>query len=383
MRALNLITIAFKYVVRNRTRSILTVFGVATGMFLFGTIETMQDSLKNATEITANDTTLVVYRENRYCPSTSRLPEYYKDEIKKIKGVESVIPVQIVVNNCGTSLDVVVFRGIPSGRINAISKNIEVLNGSVNEWLTREDGALIGANLAQRRRLDVGDSFDAAGVTVVVSGIIRSAESSQDDNVAYVHLPFLQQASRVGLGTVTQFLVKVSDSSLLNSVSRQIDNRFKTESEPTDTTPEKAFFASTAKELIELIGFSRWIGIASVFAVIGLIANTILIAVRSKISEHAILKTIGYSQLSISWLIISEAIILSVVGGIAGIAGASIFLHLQKITIGNEGLALAFIPSFSVWLKGFSLSLLLGIVAGVYPAWLAGRQSIASNLRTA
>ena len=383
MRALNLITIAFKYVVRNRTRSILTVFGVATGMFLFGTIETMQDSLKNATEITANDTTLVVYRENRYCPSTSRLPEYYKDEIKKIKGVESVIPVQIVVNNCGTSLDVVVFRGIPADRINAISKNIEVLNGSINEWLTREDGTLIGANLAQRRRLDVGDSFDAAGVTVVVSGIIRSAESSQDDNVAYVHLPFLQQASRVGLGTVTQFLVKVSDSSLLNSVSRQIDNRFKTESEPTDTTPEKAFFASTAKELIELIGFSRWIGIASVFAVIGLIANTILIAVRSKISEHAILKTIGYSQLSISWLIISEAIILSVVGGIAGIAGASIFLHLQKITIGNEGLALAFIPSFSVWLKGFSLSLLLGFVAGVYPAWLAGRQSIASNLRTA
>ena len=383
MKALNLITIAFKYVVRNRTRSILTVFGVATGMFLFGTIETMQDSLKNATEITANDTTLVVYRENRYCPSTSRLPEYYKDEIKKIKGVESVIPVQIVVNNCGTSLDVVVFRGIPADRINAISKNIEVLNGSVNEWLTREDGALIGANLAQRRRLDVGDSFDAAGVTVVVSGIIRSAESSQDDNVAYVHLPFLQQASRVGLGTVTQFLVKVSDSSLLNSVSRQIDNRFKTESEPTDTTPEKAFFASTAKELIELIGFSRWIGIASVLAVIGLIANTILIAVRSKISEHAILKTIGYSQLSISWLIISEAIILSVAGGIGGIGGASIFLHLQKITIGNEGLALAFIPSFSVWLKGFSLSLLLGIVAGVYPAWLAGRQSIASNLRTA
>ena len=383
MRVLNLITIAFKYVVRNRTRSILTVFGVATGMFLFGTIETMQDSLKNATEITANDTTLVVYRENRYCPSTSRLPEYYKDEIKKIMGVESVIPVQIVVNNCGTSLDVVVFRGIPADRINAISKNIEVLHGSVNEWLTREDGALIGANLAQRRRLDVGDSFDAAGVTVVVSGIIRSAESSQDDNVAYVHLPFLQQASRVGLGTVTQFLVKVSDSSLLNSVSRQIDNRFKTESDPTDTTPEKAFFASTAKELIELIGFSRWIGIASVFAVIGLIANTILIAVRSKISEHAILKTIGYSQLSISWLIISEAIILSVVGGIAGIAGASIFLHFQKITIGNEGLALAFIPSFSVWLKGFSLSLLLGIVAGVYPAWLAGRQSIASNLRTA
>ena len=90
-------------------------------MFLFGTIETMQDSLKNATEITANDTTLVVYRENRYCPSTSRLPEYYKDEIKKIKGVESVIPVQIVVK-VRNKLGCCGFRGIPADRINAISK---------------------------------------------------------------------------------------------------------------------------------------------------------------------------------------------------------------------------------------------------------------------
>lgn len=383
MSILNLVTVAAKYVIRNRIRSTLTVFGVATGMFLFTSIETMQDSLKNATEITANDTTLVVYRENRYCPSTSRLPEYYKNEIKKIQGVESVIPVQIVVNNCGTSLDVVVFRGIPSHQINAISKDINVLQGSIGEWIEREDSALIGANLAERRRLRIGDSFDAAGITVTVAGIIRSSESSQDDNVAYVHLPFLQQASRFGLGTVTQFLVQVSDSSLLDSVSSQIDNRFKSETEPTHTSPEKAFFASTAKELIELIGFSRWIGIASVFAVVGLIANTIMIAVRSKISEHAILKTIGYSQLSISWLVISEAIILSFVGGITGVASASLFLHLQTITIGNEGLAIAFIPSFSIWIKGFIFSLALGFVAGIYPALRAGQESIAGNLRTA
>ena len=90
MRALNLITIAFKYVVRNRTRSILTVFGVATGMFLFGTIETMQDSLKNATEITANDTTLVVYRENRYCPSTSRPLSITRMRSKRLRELKAL-----------------------------------------------------------------------------------------------------------------------------------------------------------------------------------------------------------------------------------------------------------------------------------------------------
>ena len=54
-------------------------------------------------------------------------------------------------------MDVVVFRGIPPDQINAISKDIDVLNGSVKQWLTREDGALIGTNLAQRRRLSVGE----------------------------------------------------------------------------------------------------------------------------------------------------------------------------------------------------------------------------------
>ena len=377
MKSLKLIVVAAKYALRNRTRSILTIVGVATGMFLFTTIETMQDSLKSATSITANDTTLIVFRENRFCPSTSELPEYYENEIKKIDGVTDVIPVKILVNNCGTSLDVVVFRGIPSSKVGALSKKMEFLHGSLVKWLEREDGALVGVNLAQRRRLHVGDSFDAAGVTVTVAGIIRSSESSQDENIAYV----LQQSSRAGLGAVTQFMVKVEDSSILDSVARQIDLKFKPEPEPTTTSPEKAFFASTAKELIELISFSRWIGAASVFAVIGLIANTILIAVRGKISENAVLQTLGYSRGAIAWLVIAEAVILSTVGGVVGVSSATVFLHMQSITIGNEGLAIAFIPSHSVWLAGFFLSWALGVVAGAYPAWQASSHSIVENLR--
>jgi putative ABC transport system permease protein len=382
MKILNLCTLAAKYVARNRTRSFLTIAGVATGMFLFATIETMQESLKEATVVTANDTTLVVYRENRFCPATSRLPEYYKEDIERIDGVTGVLPMQIVVNNCGTSLDVVVFRGILKQQITILSENIIFEEGSIDQWLAREDGALVGTNLAQRRRLKTGDTFDAAGITVTVAGIIQSAESSQDDNVAFVHLPFLQQASRIGLGVVTQFTVKVRDSSLLDSVSQEIDQLFKPASEPTRTTTEKAFFANTAKELIELIHFSRWIGVASVLAVIALLANTILITVRGKVAELAVLKTLGYSRIAIAWLIISEGLILSTTGGIVGVLAATFFLHLQSITIGNEGLALAFIPSFSVWVTGLALSIVLGILAGLYPAWQASKNSIAQNLRT-
>ena len=377
----NLAILGTKYTLRNRARSLLTIMGVAIGMFLFTAIETIQGSLNEATFTTAKDTTLVVYRENRFCPSTSRLPEHYKDEITRIKGVQSVTPIQIVVNNCGTSLDVVVFRGVPSNLFGENSENFKLIRGSFENCLKKEDGALIGKNLANRRNLNVGDKFDAAGITVQVCGIINAKENTQNDNVAFVHLSFLQQASRVGLGIVTQFNVKVEDPSLLESVATSIDKRFSTDTEPTTTQPEKAFFANTAMDLIELIRFSRWIGLACVFAVIALVGNTILLTVRGKISEHALLKTLGYSKLYLGWVILSESIFLSLIGGLIGILSAYCFLQIQSLSIGNEGLVLAFIPTFQVVQIALLAAISLGLLAGIYPAWQAGRKPICESLK--
>src|SRR5688572_18753293 len=198
--------LVWKQVSRHRTRTLLTVGGVATAMFLFAAVQAMQAGVKEATEMTAKDTTLVVYRQNRFCPATSRLPEYYGERIAKVPGVVSVVPMKIVVNNCRTSLDVVTFRGVPEEAfVEHYVKDFDLLSGSIDEWKNRTDAALLGETLAKRRGLSVGDRFDAAGVTVYVAGIARS-EEPQDQNVGYVHLPFLQRASGDRkLGAVTQF----------------------------------------------------------------------------------------------------------------------------------------------------------------------------------
>src|SRR3954471_24058910 len=113
MLSLKYIPLMWKQIVRNRTRTVLTLAGVATAMFLFTAVEAMQAGVREATQTTAKDTTLVVYRQNRFCPATSRLPEYYGERIEKIPHVLSVVPMKVVVNNCRTSLDVVTFRGVP------------------------------------------------------------------------------------------------------------------------------------------------------------------------------------------------------------------------------------------------------------------------------
>src|SRR5688500_15606746 len=190
------IPLVVKQVVRHPTRTLLTVAGVATAMFLFCAVQAMQAGVEAATEQTAADTTLVVYRENRFCPAASRLPEHYADRIAKVPGVVSVVPMRIEVTNCRTSLDVVTFRGVPPAAFERhYAPSLEVISGSVADWAARSDAVLLGETLARRRGLSVGDRFDAFGMTVHVAGVIRSDEP-QDLNVGYVHLPFLQQSSQ-------------------------------------------------------------------------------------------------------------------------------------------------------------------------------------------
>jgi len=72
---MKLAILALKNLTRNRLRSLLTILGVAAGMFLYASVQTMQHSLSTATESSAADTTLVVYRENRFCPYPRNCPE--------------------------------------------------------------------------------------------------------------------------------------------------------------------------------------------------------------------------------------------------------------------------------------------------------------------
>jgi putative ABC transport system permease protein len=377
---INLFHLACKQALRHRIRSILTLLGVGVGMFLFSSVETMQAALGEATQASAADTTLVVYRENRFCPSTSRLPEHYLGQIRQIDGVEEAIPIQIAVNNCGASLDVIAFRGVPRDDLKRYNPDLELVEGSYDDWKSRSDGALVGQHFAARRNLSPGDTFEAVGVRVVVSGIIRSP-NPQDNDVAYVHLPFLQQASRVGLGTVTQFNVRVSDPALLESVATEVDALFKAESAPTTTRPEKAFFAQTAKDMIEMIGFTRWLGLGAVLGVLGLVANALLLAARSRVKEGAILQTIGFPQHAIGLLVVFEGILLGLGGGILGSLGAAAFLGWRRFTFGNEGLTLSLSPSFAVTLTGIAVALFLALLASAWPAYEAARRPIVQSLR--
>ncbi len=374
------VPLVLKQVVRHRTRSLLTASGVALAMFLFAAISAAERGVRAATTAAAGDTTLVVYRENRFCPSTSRLPEHYQSRMERIAGVREVMPIKVVVNNCRAGMDVVTFRGVPEGDIERIAGRLTLVSGSLEAWRARSDAALVGEALATRRRVRVGDTLSAAGVTTVVAGIVRSPEV-QDENVAYVRLAFLQRAAGAGLGVVTQFNVRVAEGASVEAVARAIDDEFRRDAEPTATRPEQAFVAHAARDVVQIVGFVRLLGWACLAAVLALVGNAIVLSVQDRIKEHAILQTLGYRPGLIAGLIVMEGVVLSLIGGAVGVLAAALAVRLGRFTMTVEGVSLAASTSWKVTLVGLGLAALLGVMAGLVPAWQVSRRPIASCFR--
>lgn len=375
-----LAALVVKQVTRHPARTALTVLGIAIAMFLFTAVQAMQRGVAEATQASADDTVLVVYRKDRFCPATSVLPQNYQRQIEDIQGVVNAVPVKVVVSNCRTSLDVVTFRGVPKDDFLRDRPNLEVTQGSIEDWHARSDAVLLGEQLADRRRLRPGDTFDAAGIRAYVAGVFKSDEP-QDRNVAYGSLDWVQLASNKGQGIVTQFNVRVTDASMLEPVAHAIDARFATAQEPTVTATEQAFVGKIASDVVELVNFARWLGFGCLAAVLALVGNAIVLSVQSRIAEHAVLQTLGFAPGLVGRLVVAEGVLLSLLGGALGATAAVAAAYLGDFALSVEGQTIGVTADPALLAVGLAVCTTLGVLAGLAPAWRVSRREIAECFR--
>jgi putative ABC transport system permease protein len=183
------------------------------------------------------------------------------------------------------------------------------------------------------------------------------------------------------VGTVTQFEVLLKPSVDAMAVCRAIDEAFRGGPVQTVTRPKGAFQAKALGDLAQLIGMTRYLGYARLGLV--LVATTTVMSVQDRVKEHAVLQTIGFSGRQVFCLILAENVLLSLFGGAVGVASACIVLEFSGLAMGAEAVMIAFEPSTRLALIGLGGSLLLGILAGIAPAWQAARTEIVAALRRA
>lgn len=379
---MKLAKLTLKNLRRRPMRTALTLAGVACAMLLLVLVESLSGGLDRALSGSEAARTLIVYRLNRYCPQTSFLPEYYGAQIAKLDGVESVLPVKIYLNNCRASLDIVSFNGVPADKL-AGSRNIELLEGDYERFVREGDAALVGRAFAQRKGVRVGETFRFGNIDVKVAGVFGSSEPVEE-GVILTHLEFLQRSGPVNkLGTVTQFEVKVADASRAKEIAARIDELFRTGPEPTDTRPRILFLENATRDLREILRFARLLGLACVVVVLALVGNTVVMSVQERVREFGVFRTLGFHEHHIAVLVIGEALALALVGGLAGLAAALAVVRFSALTIGAEGVPVAFSTEPEIALRGLLLAAVTGLAAGLYPALRSSRLQIVESLRAA
>jgi putative ABC transport system permease protein len=371
----------FKSLWRHRTRSALTVSGSAVALFVFCFIGAVQEGLARLTHQRDAERTLIVFQANRFCPSTSRLPEDYAATIAKLPGVRDVVPIKVFMNNCRASLDLVVFHGIPPEKLRT-ARDLTLTAGDWAEFERRRDAALVGRALAKRRNLGVGQKFSIGEVTVTVAGVYTTA-SPAEENFLYTQLEFLQRTRGLNsVGTVTQMEVRLDDGTNANAVCRSIDAAFRGGPVQTDTRPKGVFEANAVGDLAELIHFTHYLGYACIGLVLALVGTTTVMAVQDRVREHAVLQTLGFSGFRIFGLVLSESLLISIGGGLLGTGAALATLAWSGLAVGTEGVTIAFAPSAWLAVMGLAVTVAIGVLASLVPAWQAARAEIVASLRS-
>jgi putative ABC transport system permease protein len=190
---------------------------------------------------------------------------------------------------------------------------------------------------------------------------------------------FTEAVADFGKDRVGWWAVRLSDPDRAAEIAREIDSLFENSLNPTRTATEDEFNRQFANQLGDIGFITGAIMSAVFFTILLLTANTMTQSLRERIPELAVLKTLGFTDLGVSVLVLAESVLLCLVGGLAGVLLALFVASLLGPAL--EGFLGNFGVSSTAVAWALVVALLLGLVIGSVPALTAKRLTIVDALR--
>ena len=373
---------------RSKTRTVFTLFSVLAAFLLFGLLDSVRTAFANAGGSVAGVDRLVTFSKLTF---TMALPKSLLPRIQAVPGVGEVAYANW-------------FGGIYQDPKNffpneAISENYLDL---FPEWEMPEDqreafrhtrsGAVVGKALADKFHWKIGDkipleatifpqkngsntwTFDLVGIFHV-----KDPKLAGQENLMFFNWDYFNEATAFGGGnSVGWYTFRLTDRKQADRVSQAVDALSADSDHETKTQTEQSFTAALISQFADIGLIVGAIMGAVFFTLVLLTGNTMAQAVRERIPELAVLKTIGFSSLSILTLVLAESVLLLVLGGGIGLALAGVVVDIVRARIGNT-VPLARLDA-SIWLLGLALMVAIGLIVGALPALRGMRLRIVDAL---
>ena len=317
----------FRNAFRHTLRAVLTVVGVAVAVLAFGMLSALVNAWYAGVSAAAANRLMI-----RHAISlTFTLPIAYMEKIRAVDGVKAVSHMSW-------------FGGIYIDRKNFFANFAVDARSFLDlypEFILPEDqrsaflkdrkGCVVGRALAQRFGWKVDDTVTLQGTIyagdwpMTVRGIYHGRDKGTDENQLFFHWDYLNErlrgssprrANHAGI-----FVIEVAHADAAPAVAGAVDALFKNSLAETRTETERAFqmgFVTMSEAILMAI---RLVSLVIICIIMAVVANTMIMSVRERLHEFAVLKTLGYGGFHLALLILGESLVICAAGGALGIAG--------------------------------------------------------------
>src|SRR6202049_4500587 len=354
---------------RKKVRLILTIGSFAIALVLFTFLAVVKSAFSRGEEIAGADRLIVVGRTGLM----QLLPISHGDKILAIPGVKAVTHNPWFGGVYQDERNFFPQFVIDPENQRKVMTELVVPDDQWNNFVKDRMGAIAGARTAARFHWKVGDRipikttlYGGGSSDFNLDGIYHSERPGGDESQFWLQWKYFDENAPAPVkSTAGWYVVKLNNPDDAVRVAKAIDKGFANSSTETKTETESAFAAGFAKQFgnIELLILT--IGGVVFFTLLLVTGNTMAISVRERVGELAVLKAIGFSDRTVLFFVLAEAVIISAVGGLLGLTLAYLFLSVFGLAL--TGLLPPLILSKSL--------LTLGLGASVLFSWAAGRRA--------
>jgi putative ABC transport system permease protein len=372
---------------RNKLRTILTGGAVSLAVALVCLLLTMPAGLDVMLDRLTSNTRISVHNRAGLAYA---MPYAFTRKVRQVDGVAAAVAFswfggayeeagRVTFPNFAVEVD----------QVGAVYPDYDIPATQLADFQRYRDGAIVGRQTMRKYGWKIGQRITLRSTVWPVELDLRIVGEIPNDSAAalWLNRTYLDEAlkaqGRPGLGTVLVIWVRAATPEQVAGIMRAVDELSRNSEAETASETEKSFFSNFFGSLQGFVTVILIVTGLVALCIVFIAANTASMSVRERASELAVLKAIGFTRRVIFATLLAESVALATVAGLLGVGLTVALTELMRalsgwsVTLGPLG---AFIVTGPVVAQGVFLSLFVGMLAGVVPAWGAAQRPVAQTL---
>jgi len=374
-RRLPALKMAYRNLSRTKVRSSLAALGIVVGVVAIASLGvfgvTLQDSISGNLGDVGNQFTVTPSGEN----GVTELTERDIERIERVSSTATVTPMQ-------SNIQPVDFGGEgPASQQSLLAvenpqRVYTTVEGSIPQPL--RNGVLVGQSLAEEHDLGPGSAVDINGTSRRVRAVITSSGSGFTLNPDNRLIVSIDRSAR----EYDRIVVSEPSGTEANATAMEIRRSLNNREQRVSVQQLSQFIGQIGKVFRAVNIFLVGIGSISLFVAGISILNVMLMSTVERREEIGVLRAVGFQKRDVLKMMLAEASLLGVLGGLAGVGLSIVAGAIINHYIAGNALAV-FSPQKLLYVSiAFAFAVVASIVSGLYPAWKAASEEPVEALRS-